>query len=97
MISANRFISVSSGECAIPALEGMPSLAREYRGYRIAIYSPISHFAVITPLGSNRIIDLGDRQPRATGVEGPLVCLDRAKAVVDGRVAKSAASASDQI
>jgi hypothetical protein len=75
----------------------MPSTVREYQGYRIAIYSPISHFAVITPPGSNRIIDLGDRQPRATVVEGPLVCLDRAKAVVDGLVAKSAASTFDQI
>jgi hypothetical protein len=55
----------------------MPSLVREYQGYRIAIYSPISHFAVITPPGSNRIIE----QPRATVVEGPLVCLDRAKAL----------------
>lgn len=67
----------------------MPSLVWEYRGYRIAIYSPISHFAVITPPGSNRIIDLGNRQPRATVVEGPLVCLERAKAAIDELLAES--------
>ena len=35
-------------------------------------------------MGSNRVIDLKDRQPRATVVEGPLACLWRAEAVVDG-------------
>lgn len=61
----------------------MPAMVREYKGYRIAIYSPSSHFAVITAPGSNRVLDLQEKQPRSTVVEGPLVCLDRAKAVVD--------------
>jgi hypothetical protein len=30
------------------------------RTYRIAIYSPSPHFAVITPPGSNAVISLGD-------------------------------------
>lgn len=61
----------------------MPATVHEYKGYRIAIYSPSSHFAVITAPGSNRVLDLQENQLRATVVEGPLVCLDRAKAVVD--------------
>lgn len=75
----------------------MPSLVRESQGCCIAIYSPISHFAVITPPGSNRVLNLRDQQPRATVVEGPLVCLDPAKAVVDGMVAESAASTPDEM
>ncbi len=65
----------------------MPAMVREYKGYRVAIYSPSSHFAVITPPGSNRFIDLQEKQPRSTVVEGPLVCLDRAEAVVDALIA----------
>lgn len=61
----------------------MPSMVREYRQYRIAIYSPSGHFAIVTPPGSNRVIDFKDRQARSTVVEGPLVCLDRAQALVD--------------
>ncbi|SFB61764.1 hypothetical protein SAMN03159496_05898 [Rhizobium sp. NFR07] len=65
----------------------MPATVHEYKGYRVAIYSPSSHFAVITGPGSNRVIDLQEKQPRSTVVEGPLVCLDRAKALVDALVA----------
>jgi len=61
----------------------MPSAVRDFRGYRIAIYSPSGHFAVITPPGSNRVIDLGEKQPRATIVEGPLVCLSRAEELIE--------------
>ncbi len=61
----------------------MPSIVREFKGYRIAIYSPNDHFAVICPPGSNRVIDFKERQPRATVVEGPLVCLERAQALVE--------------
>ncbi|TWF43354.1 hypothetical protein [Neorhizobium alkalisoli] len=62
----------------------MPRILHEYKGYRRAIYSPNDHFAVICPPGSNRVIDLKERQPRATVVEGPLVCLERAQALVEG-------------
>lgn len=60
----------------------MPTMVREFEGYRVAIYSPGSHFAVITPPGSNQVIYLRERQPRATVVEGPLACLERAEALV---------------
>ncbi len=66
----------------------MPAMVREYKGYRIAIYSPSSHFAVITAPGSNRVLDLQEKQPRSTVVEGPLVCMDRAKALVDDLIAE---------
>ncbi len=61
----------------------MPSIVREYKGYRIAIYSPSDHFAVICPPGSNRVIDFNEKQPRATVVEGPLACLERAQALIE--------------
>jgi hypothetical protein len=61
----------------------MPSMVHEFRGYRIAIYSPNSHVAVITSPGSNQVIHLGEDEPRATIVEGSLVCLERAKALVE--------------
>jgi len=64
----------------------MPATVHEYKGYRIAIYSPSSHFAVITAPGSNRVLDLQDKQPRSTVVEGPLVCLDQAEALVDALI-----------
>jgi len=51
----------------------MPAMVREYKGYRVAIYSPSSHFAMITAPGSNRVIDLQEKQPRSTVVEGPLI------------------------
>lgn len=66
----------------------MPSAVHEFNGYRIAIYSPLSHFAVITPPESNLVIDLGQRQPRSTVVEGPLVCLARAEALIEEFVAE---------
>lgn len=66
----------------------MPSLVRKHQGYRIAIYRPICQFDVLTPPDSNRVIDRGGRQPRST-VEGPLVCLERAKALVDELIAAS--------
>jgi hypothetical protein len=65
----------------------MPAFVREFKGYRIAIYSPSSHFAVITGPGSNRVLDLQEKQPRSTAVEGPLVCLDRAESLVDALIA----------
>ncbi|TWF49494.1 hypothetical protein [Neorhizobium alkalisoli] len=67
----------------------MPSIVHEYKGYRIAIYSPSGHFAVICPPGSNRVIDFKERQPRATVVEGPLVCLERAQALVESLAAET--------
>lgn len=60
----------------------MPTIVREFEGYRVAIYSPGSRFAVITPPGSDRVIDLKERQPRATVVEGPLPRLERAEVLV---------------
>ena len=65
----------------------MPAMVRDYKGYRIAIYSPSSHFAVITGPGSNRVLDFQEKQPRSTVVEGPLVCLDRAESSVDALIA----------
>jgi len=64
----------------------MPAMVREYKGYRIAIYSPSSHFAVITAPRSNRVLDFQDKQARSTVVEGPLVCLDRAEKLVDALI-----------
>jgi hypothetical protein len=61
-------------------------MVREFKGHRIAVYSPSSHFAVITAPGSNRVVDLQEKQPRSTVVEGPLVCLDRAEALVDALI-----------
>lgn len=63
----------------------MPAYLEEYKGYRITIYSPNDHYAVVTPPGSNAIMDFGDRQPRAKATEGLQVCLDRAKALIDER------------
>ena len=53
----------------------MPAHVEEYRGYRIAIYSPGDHYAVMTPPGSNAVMNLGARIPRATAIEGADVCL----------------------
>jgi hypothetical protein len=61
----------------------MPSMVREYRQYRIAIYSPSDHFAVVTPPGGNSVIKF-DGPARSGVVEGPLVCLARAQALIDG-------------
>ncbi len=61
----------------------MPAHVEEYRGYRIAIYSPGDHYAVMTPPGSNSVMDLRDRIPRSTAAEGRELCLERAKALVD--------------
>jgi hypothetical protein len=63
-------------------------MVREFERYRVAVYSPSSHFAVITPLGSNRVIDLKERQPRATVGKGPLACLERAEALVKVLIAE---------
>lgn len=62
----------------------MPSLVREYRGHRIAIYSPSDHFAVVTPPGGNGVMDFKGREARSSIAEGPLVWLDRAQALIDG-------------
>jgi hypothetical protein len=60
----------------------MPNHVEEFKGYRIAIYSPLDHYAVITPPGGNAVMDFGARRPVATVAEGYAVCLDRAKALV---------------
>lgn len=67
----------------------MPSHVESYRDYRVAVYSPGGHFAVITAPGSNAVLDLKDRQPRSTVVEGADICLARAKTVVDRRIESS--------
>ncbi|WP_139283869.1 hypothetical protein [Rhizobium sp. NFR12] len=41
------------------------------------------HFAMITPSGSKRVIDLKQAQPRSEVVEDAAVCLDRSKDLVD--------------
>jgi hypothetical protein len=63
----------------------MPARIEEYKGYRIAIYSPMDNYAVITAPGENAVIDFGPATPRSSVVEGPIVCLERAKAAIDGR------------
>jgi hypothetical protein len=60
----------------------MPSRVEEHRGYRIAIYSPLNHYAVVTPPGGNAVIDFG-KPAVATVVEGADVCLVRAKTLID--------------
>jgi len=72
----------------------MSSMVREYHQYRIAIYSPSDHFAVVTPPGGNSVIDFKGRQARSSVVEGPLVCLDRAQALIDGLTDVADASTS---
>jgi hypothetical protein len=67
----------------------MPNHVEEFKGYRIAIYSPLDHYAVITPPGGNAVIDFGARQPVATVAEGYAVCLDRAKALIDELTAEA--------
>jgi len=61
----------------------MASSIEYHIDYRIAIYSPGGHFAVITPPGSNAVINLGPKQPKSTVVEGAAVCLQRARAIID--------------
>jgi len=60
----------------------LPSMVRESHGFRISIYSPNDHFAVITAPGSNAVIDLKQNQPQSTVVEGAYVCLDRAEKLI---------------
>jgi len=60
----------------------LPAHVEEFQGYRITIYSPSGHFAVITPPGSNAVMQLGNRRPESTVVEGKLACLDRARALI---------------
>ncbi|WP_149342778.1 hypothetical protein [Neorhizobium sp. P12A] len=67
----------------------MPSQVHHHRGYRIAIYSPTDNYAVITPPGSNAVIDFKERQPQSTVVEGPNVCLERAIDLIDSLVPAS--------
>jgi len=57
-------------------------VVRDFNGYRISIYSPNDHFAVITGPGSNAVIDWRENQPRSTVVEGAAVCLDRAEKLI---------------
>jgi hypothetical protein len=61
----------------------LPAAVTYHQGYRIAVYSPNDHFAVITAPGSNAVLQLGDRSPRATIVEGSTVCLDRALKLIE--------------
>ena len=67
----------------------MPSHIERYRDYRLAVYSPGGHFAVITAPGSNAVLDLRERQPRSTVVEGVDTCLERAKTLVDRLIESS--------
>jgi len=60
----------------------LPSMVREFSGYRISIYSPNDHFAVITGPGSNAVIELKENQPRSTVVEGAYLCLNRAEELI---------------
>lgn len=62
----------------------MPANVEQYKGYRIAIYSPGEHFAVVTPPGGNAVIDFVHGRPEASRLEGAEVCLERAKAAIDG-------------
>ena len=71
----------------------MPSMVREYRQYRIAIYSPSDHLAVVTPPGGNSVIKF-ESPARSSVVEGPLVCLDRAQALIDATIPDTSASAA---
>jgi hypothetical protein len=64
----------------------VPKFVDHHRGYRIAIYSPNDHYAVITPPGSNAVLQLGEQVPRATVVEGLATCLERARQLIGGLV-----------
>ncbi|WP_105430247.1 hypothetical protein [Neorhizobium sp. T6_25] len=64
----------------------MPKFVDHHRGYRIAIYSPNDHYAVITPPGGNAVLQLREQVPRATLVEGLATCLERARQLIDGLV-----------
>ena len=64
----------------------MPKFVGHHRGYRIAIYSPNDHYAVVTSPGSNAVLQLGEQVPRATVVEGLATCLERARQLIDGLV-----------
>jgi hypothetical protein len=61
----------------------VPQHVEQYKGYRIAIYSALAHHAVITPPGSNAVMDFRDRRPTSTAAEGYKVCLERAKLLID--------------
>ncbi|PWE54426.1 hypothetical protein DEM27_20160 [Metarhizobium album] len=95
-VSGRRAVITSRVACGMKAgkRSDMPSMVREFEGYRIAIYSPGGHFAVITAPANNRVLDLKEKQPRSTVVEGPLVCLQRAEALVQ-ILAQTAAAESN--
>lgn len=66
----------------------MASTVAYYREYRIAIYSPGGHFAVITPPRSNAVINFGSKRPKSSVVEGPEICIQRAKIMIDDMIAE---------
>ncbi|CUX72226.1 hypothetical protein AGR6A_pb0031 [Agrobacterium sp. NCPPB 925] len=61
----------------------MPAHIEHYKNHRIAIYSPGDHFAVVTPPGGNAVMSFPAGRPEASRLEGPEVCLERAKAAID--------------
>ena len=61
----------------------MPKRVEEYKGYRIAIYSPQDHYTVVTAPGRNAVIDFLSRRPTSTAQEGVEACLQRAMALID--------------
>jgi hypothetical protein len=65
------------------------------RRYRIAIYSPNWHYAVVTPPGRNRVIEFDEEKPTVSVVAGPDICLSRAKAFIDGMIKKHKADGGD--
>jgi hypothetical protein len=65
----------------------VPSYVEQFKGYRISIYSPNDHYAVITPPGSNAALDFGERRPQASVVEGLEACLGRARASIEALTA----------
>ena len=67
----------------------MPSQVHLHRGYRIAVYTLSDHLAVITRPDSNAVIDLKERQPRSTLIEGPKFCLEQAIALIDSLATNS--------
>ncbi len=57
----------------------MPKRVEEYKGYRIAIYTPQDHYAVVTAPGRNAVIDFRSRRPTSTSQEGADACVHPAQ------------------
>jgi hypothetical protein len=66
--------------------EIMPARVDTYKEYRIAIYSPGEHFAVVTPPGGNAVLAFRGGRPEASRLEEAEVCLERAKRAIDGEL-----------